>query len=164
MAKVHLICGPVGAGKTTFAKNFSQKTGAVHFSIDEWMTGLFTPDLQGDIEYDWAMERIGRMESLIWSHVVQLIKLDVDAVLDLGLLQRDHRQKFYDLAARDAIDICLHSLEADRELRWGRVQGRNDNKGDTYTMDVDRGMFDFCENLFEKPSGDELSFTIIHPS
>ncbi len=164
MSKIHLVCGPVGAGKTTFAGKLCQETGAVLFSIDEWMTSLFMPDLQGDIEYDWAMERIGRVESLIWSQVGQLMKLDVEAVLDLGLLQRGHRQKFYDLAARDAFDIDLHLLEADREVRWSRVQGRNEDKGDTYTMEVDRGMFDFCENLFERPSGDELSLAIIHQS
>ncbi len=162
MPKVHLVCGAVGAGKTTFSAELSRETGAVLFSIDEWMTSLFTPDLQGDIEYEWAMERIGRMESLIWSHVRQLMKLDVDAVLDLGLLQYDHRAKFYGLADKDAFDICLHFIDADREVRWSRVQGRNDNKGDTYTMDVDRGMFDFCEGLFERPSGNELNITKIH--
>lgn len=156
MAKIHLICGPVGAGKTTFATQFAREHGAVLFSIDEWMTTLFTPDLPGDIEYGWAMERIGRMESLIWSHIRQLMPLDIDAVLDLGLLQRTHREKFYALAARHAFDICLHFVGADRELRWQRVQARNEEKGGTYTMDVDRAMFDFCENLFEKPSPEEL--------
>lgn len=164
MPKVHLICGAVGAGKTTFAAKFSRETGAVLFSIDEWMTCLFTPDLQGDIEYDWAMERIGRMENLIWSHVRQLMKLDVDVVLDLGLLQRDHRQKFYDLAVQDTFDITLHYINLDRETRWGRVQNRNKKKGDTYTMEVDRKMFDFCENLFESPSAEELKITITHKS
>jgi len=164
MAKIHLICGPVGAGKTTFAAKLSDEIGAIHFAIDEWMTSLFTPDLDGDIEYDWAMTRIHRMESLIWSHVRQLMKINVDAVLDLGLLQLAHRQKFYDLAREDGFDICLHLVDADRETRWQRVEGRNWNKGDTYSMEVDRGMFDFCENLFERPEGDELKITISHSS
>jgi predicted kinase len=164
LAKIHLICGPIGAGKTTFAANLTGETGAIHFAIDEWMTSLFTPDLDGDIEYDWAMTRIGRMESLIWSHVRQLMKINVDAVLDLGLLQLAHRQKFYDLAREDGFDICLHLVDADLETRWQRVEGRNRDKGDTYSMEVDRGMFDFCENLFERPEGDELKITIPHLS
>ncbi len=164
MAKIHLICGPVGAGKTTFAAKLSDETGAIHFAIDEWMTSLFTPDLDGDIEYDWAMTRIGRAEGLIWSHVRQLMKINVDAVLDLGLLQLVHRQKFYDLAQEDGFDICLYLVDADRETRWQRVEGRNRDKGATYSMEVDRGMFDFCENLFERPEGDELKITIHHSS
>ena len=164
MAIIHLICGPVGAGKTTFSVKLAGEIGAIHFAIDEWMTNLFTPDLDGDIEYDWAMMRIGRMEGLIWSHVRQLMRINVDAVLDLGLLQLAHRQKFYDLAREDGFDICLHLVDADCEIRWQRVESRNRNKGATYSMEVDRGMFDFCENLFERPEGDELKITVIHQS
>jgi len=162
MSKIHLICGPVGAGKTTVAKALCREVQAIRFSIDEWMTTLFTPDLSGDIEYDWAMERIARMESLIWSQVVQLMSLDVDAVLDLGLLQRAHREKFYQLAKRGGFAFCLHHVDADRDVRWARVLGRNAEKGETYAMDVTIGMFDFCEGLFERPSGDELERMIIH--
>ena len=162
MSKIHLICGLVGAGKTTFATQLSCEKSAMLFSIDEWMTTLFTPDLKGDIEYDWAMERIGRIESLIWMQVQQLMALNIDVVLDLGLLQKGHREKFYDLAHKDGFDICLHLIEADKESRWQRVTGRNASKGDTYSMDVDRSMFDFCEGLFERPMGDELAFTTLH--
>lgn len=162
MSKIHLICGPVGAGKTTFAAALCRNMSAVHFSIDHWMTCLFTPDLTGDIEYSWAMTRIERMESLIWSQVVQLMALDVDAVLDLGLLQQEHRAKFYALAQQRGFDICLHFINADKEVRWRRVMGRNDEKGESFTMNVDRSMFDFCEALFESPVGDELDSAIIH--
>ncbi len=162
MSKIHLICGPVGAGKTTFAAQLCRDRDGIYFSIDEWMTCLFTPDLAGDIEYHWAMERIGRMEKLIWSHVRQLMRRNLDVVLDLGLLKRDHREKFYALARQDAFDICLHLVEAEKEVRWQRVLARNEDKGDTYTMDVDRGMFDFCEGLFERPSGRELDITTLH--
>lgn len=164
MSKVHLICGLVGAGKTTFATKLSRDKSAVKFSIDEWMTTLFSPDLIGDIEYDWAMERIGRIESLIWTEVQQLMALNIDVVLDFGLLQKGHREKFYGLAQKDGFDICLHHVVTDKETRWGRVEGRNDTKGDTYSMHVDRGMFDFCEGLFEHPEGDELAFTTLHKS
>ncbi|NOZ43011.1 MAG: ATP-binding protein [Alphaproteobacteria bacterium] len=164
MAKIHLVSGPVGAGKTTFARRLSGERRALLFSIDEWMTILFTPDLDGGIDYDWAMARIGRIESLIWSQIRQLRTLDVEAILDLGLLQRDHRQKFYDLARAEAFDTSLHFVDAARETRWQRVMARNAEKGDTYNMDVDRGMFDFCEGLLERPSGDELDHAIFYHS
>jgi len=164
MAQIHLVCGPVGAGKTTFALQLCRDEGAIHFSIDHWMTCLFTPDLTGEIEYRWAMERIERVENVIWGQVVQLITRDMGVVLDLGLLKQDHRQKFYALAQKGGFDFCLHLVEAQKDVRWQRVLDRNAAKGDTYRMDVDRGMFDFCEDLFERPFGDELNFTLIHQS
>lgn len=164
MAKINLICGPVGAGKTTLAKKLSEREKAICFSIDEWMTTLFTPDLKKDMDYDWAMERIGRMESLIWSHVRQLMTQGVSVILDLGLLQKDHRRKFYNLAKAEGYDLCLHWVDVAREERWSRIEGRNAEKGATYAMEVSREMFDFCEGLFERPSEDELAFTVIHTS
>ncbi len=162
MSKIHLICGAVGAGKTTYATKLCRIEPAMNFSIDQWMTGLFSPDLKGEIDYGWAMARIERMESLIWSQVVQLMELNVAAVLDLGLLQRKHRQKFYQLAHDKGYDICLHFVDVEQELRWQRVLKRNAEKGASYSMEVNRDMFDFCETLFESPSGDELDFIIIH--
>jgi predicted kinase len=33
---VYIICGFIGAGKTTFAKKLEKKTGAVRITKDEW--------------------------------------------------------------------------------------------------------------------------------
>ena len=44
MAKIHLIVGPVGAGKSTFALRLSQERKALFFNLDEWMIALFRPD------------------------------------------------------------------------------------------------------------------------
>jgi len=33
---VYVICGFIGAGKTTFAKKLEEKTGAVRITKDEW--------------------------------------------------------------------------------------------------------------------------------
>lgn len=40
---IHLICGSTGAGKTTYSARLSEQTGAVSFSIDDWMVTLFGP-------------------------------------------------------------------------------------------------------------------------
>src|SRR5687768_55420 len=43
-ARVHLVLGPVGAGKSTFALELARSSGAVRLTLDEWMTELFRPD------------------------------------------------------------------------------------------------------------------------
>lgn len=159
MSKIHLISGLVGAGKSTHARALAQENSALYFATDQWMRLLYSADLSGEMDYDWAMERIGRIEEMIWSQVTQLMALGLDAVLDLGLLQKDHRQKFYDLADTAGFDITLHLIEAPEDVRWQRVQKRNQEKGETFDIAVDRQMFDFCEHLFERPEGAELERT-----
>ncbi len=41
---VYLICGFIGAGKTTFAKKLEEKTGAVRITKDEWSIRLIGND------------------------------------------------------------------------------------------------------------------------
>ena len=41
MATLHLLHGPVGSGKTTFARQLERKIRAVRFTPDEWMIRLY---------------------------------------------------------------------------------------------------------------------------
>ena len=41
---MYVICGFIGAGKTTFAKKLEEKTGAVRITKDEWLIKLFGHD------------------------------------------------------------------------------------------------------------------------
>ena len=40
----HLICGFIGSGKTTFAKELQKKTSALRFTKDEWIIRIFGND------------------------------------------------------------------------------------------------------------------------
>ena len=42
---VHLVSGPVGAGKSTHARALAAREAAVRFAIDDGMHGLFAPDI-----------------------------------------------------------------------------------------------------------------------
>jgi len=46
MAKLILVCGSTGAGKTTYSISLAQKIEAVKFSIDPWMQTLFSKDIE----------------------------------------------------------------------------------------------------------------------
>lgn len=156
MAKIILISGLIGAGKSTYARELETAIGAIRFSIDEWMSTLFKADQGGEIEYEWAMERIGRIEKQIWSMTEKLLKLDISVILDLGLLQKEHRQKFYDLAGVQNFKIETHLIEVVKDIRWQRVEMRNKEKGETFSLEVTSEMFEFCEGLYEYPDEDEM--------
>uniref|UniRef100_UPI003983234E AAA family ATPase n=1 Tax=Phenylobacterium sp. TaxID=1871053 RepID=UPI003983234E len=66
-ATLHVVFGPCGAGKTTYAHALARRHGAVAFVLDEWGARLFGPDVHGPIDFGWMLERLGRCQALIWS-------------------------------------------------------------------------------------------------
>ena len=59
MARVHLIVGPVGAGKSTLAGQLGREHGAVRLILDEWMAALFSADRPDvDAPRDVRRERV----------------------------------------------------------------------------------------------------------
>jgi len=153
---IHLVCGATGAGKTTYAIKLAGEIGAMRYSIDEWMTTLYWMDSPDPIEYDWAMERIGRCEQQIWSLALAQAQIDKPSVLDLGLTKKSHRAKFAALADESSLAFQLHFLDLPAEERWERVAERNREKGETYRLDVSRENFDFVEGLWERPGAEEI--------
>lgn len=154
---VHLVCGPSGAGKTTYARRLRDDIGGVHFSIDDWMTTLFAADAPPVPDWNWVVDRVQRNESQIIAMTVQLGRLNIPSVHDLGFLGRDQRVRVAGAARAAGLATRLHILDLDREERWRRVAARNAEKGETYRLTVTRPMFDFVDRLWQPPSDDEMA-------
>ncbi len=154
---VHIIAGSTGAGKSTYSDALCGRTGAVRFSIDEWMGKLFWMDSPQPIRYEWTIERINRCEAMIFTVVRDLARLGISSVLDLGFTKADHRAKFYDLAKAESLPLRLHWIDVPVEVRWQRVMQRNEQRGKTFVMEVTGDMFDFMESIWEAPTPDEMA-------
>jgi len=98
-AMLHVIFGPSGAGKTTYAHDFARREKAVAFVLDEWMARLFAPDMPDPIEYDWMIERVQRCEAQIWSTAAGVLATGTPVILDIGLLRRSDRARVREIAA-----------------------------------------------------------------
>ena len=59
------------------------------------------------------------------------------------------------------LQIKFHYLPISAEARWERVEKRNNEKGETFSLHVNREMFDFCEGIFEEPTEEELDGAVI---
>lgn len=153
---IHFVCGSTGAGKSTFARRLAEQVDGVYFAVDDWMRRLFMPDLQGEISFQWAMQRIERCEEQIWQTVARLQQLGIDAVLELSLSTRQLRDKHRAFAEQSGFDWQMYFLDVDADTRWQRVQQRNLEKGETFYLEVSREMFDFVENMFEPPVSEEM--------
>jgi predicted kinase len=156
MATAHLICGPVGSGKTTFGRALAAERGALFFCLDEWMATLFMMDAPTPLTLEWALPRTQRCEQQIWSVARQALALGTDVVLELGFFTRDQRARVRDLAASAGLTVQLHVLDVPLETRRERVRLRNQGTA-TYTVEVDDAMFDWAEGYYEPLDEAELA-------
>lgn len=158
MAKLILVCGPIGVGKTTYALSLSKEISAVKFSIDPWMQTLFAKDMT-TLNYSWMIERVNRCYAQIWEVAKQILVLDGNVILDLGFTTKDQRELFIKKADELNINAEILYLDAPKGVRKKRVEKRNVEKdSDVYAFEVTEMMFNFMEPRFEIPDEKELKY------
>jgi predicted kinase len=163
-ATLHLVFGPCGAGKTTYAYALARREGAVVFVLDEWGVRLFGPDVDGPIDFAWMSERLGRCRALIWSTAAAVLEAGASVVLDLGLMRRPDRERMRKIAQEAGLSMQWHFVDAPPEVRRARVAGRNETKGETFAREVPPEMFDMFEALYEAPAPAELEGAVLNVS
>ena len=156
MARLILVCGPTGAGKTTYSLSLSKEIGAVRFSIDPWMQTLFSKDMTS-LDYSWMIERVNRCYEQIWQVSEQILSLNGNVILDLGFTTKEQRVLFSERAKVLNIDSEVHYLDAPKDIRKKRIEKRNiDKDPSVYSFEVNNMMFNFMEPRFEAPDQREL--------
>jgi len=156
MTRLILVCGPTGAGKTTYSLSLSKEIEAVKFSIDPWMQTLFSKDMTS-LDYSWMVERVNRCYEQIWEVSAQILSLHGNVVLDLGFTTKKQRDIFSGRAKNLNVEAEIHYLDAPKEIRQQRVEKRNNEKDPSvYSFEVNSMMFNFMEPRFEAPDQKEL--------
>lgn len=156
MPTVHLICGPLGAGKTTLALRLARAHHALRFSLDEWVMQLFGAEAPHPMVYEWWVEHCNRCSARMWSVCRDVLARGVDVVLDFGFPRFAHREEYRTLSRAAGAMVHLHVVDADRALRRERVHARNRERRETFSLLVTDDMFDGSESWWEPPSGIEL--------
>jgi predicted kinase len=150
MATVHLLCGQVGSGKTTFARRLEQN-GAVRFSLDEWMLRLYGAHMRRE-EFD---ARLALCTNLILDLCERIASLGVPAVVDAGFWRRADRDRARERLARAGVRFCMHLFDVPEAERWRRLEARN-RELPAGTFEITREMFELFSGWFEPPGEDEV--------
>ena len=158
-APLHFLVGSTGAGKTTYAIPFCAETGAVRFSIDEWMTALFWMDSPQPLQPDWSLERVARCSQQIWDTAVQVAKAGIPCMLEMGFASSATRRRYANAAAQVGLQVRLHVLDVPVEVRWERVLSRNEREDGSgqLAFALTREVFDFTETFWELPTPEEMT-------
>ncbi|MFP2907785.1 AAA family ATPase [Pyxidicoccus sp. 3LFB2] len=149
MARIHLVVGPVAAGKSTFALQLCKEHRAVRMNLDEWMAGLFSPDRPPGGSLEWYIERTGRCIEQIWKQTARTLEAGSDVVLEIGLILRHDRERFFRRVDAAGYDLRVYVLDAPREVRRRRLEQRNRERGETFSMEVPLAFFEFASDRWE---------------
>ena len=163
-ATLHVIFGPSGAGKTTYAHTFARREQAVAFILDDWMARLYGPDIPAPLEYDWVIDRVQRVEAQIWSCAAGVMAAGTSVILDIGLMRRADRARVREIAAAVDLPLQFHFVDAPVEVRRARLAGRTMIEGQAFSLEVSPGQFDFSEGVYEPPEPSELEGAMIRRS
>ena len=147
-ARLILICGLPGSGKTTHAKQLAEEVSAVRLCPDEWKHDL-------GIDYYDEQMRV-RLEKRLWQLGQELLGLGQSVILENGFWARDEREELR-LAARSlGVAVELHYLEAPVDELWRRLEIRNE-EGKPGTAPIKREDLDKWSRQFEAPEAAELA-------
>ncbi len=155
--RIHLVLGPVGAGKSTFARCLARQHAAMRLTLDEWMARLFRADRPETGLSEWYAARSQRCVEQIWTVATQTLDLGRAVILEIGLLQREQRVAFYRRVETHGAALTIHALDAPRSVRRKRVAARNRERGHTFSMLVPPEIFELASDLWEPLEADECA-------
>ncbi|MBS0279015.1 MAG: AAA family ATPase [Proteobacteria bacterium] len=120
MATAHLLFGSPGVGKTTFAKQLEAR-GAVRFTPDEWMCGLFGEDPPAAI----FPEKASALLSLIQPIWTRCLACGADVVLDYGFWKRSERDEARKIVRGVGASSILYAVTCSETEARDRIARRN---------------------------------------
>ena len=115
-ARLIIICGLPGSGKTTLAKCLEESLDAVRLSPDDWMDTL-SINLYDE-------ESRARIEALQWKLGQKLLKLGLVVIIEWGTWGKSERDTLREGARKLGAAVELHYLSATSEVLFERIQRR----------------------------------------
>ncbi len=147
-ARLILICGLPGSGKTTLAEQLAPEVPAVRLCPDEWKHDL-------GIDYYDEDSRV-RLEKRLWRLGQELLGLGQSVILENGFWAREEREELRLAARRLGVAVELHYLEAPVDELWRRLEIRN-VEAKPGTAPIKREDLEKWAQQFDAPDAAELA-------
>lgn len=144
-ALVHLICGPICSGKSTYAKRLAREKNAVILSSDTLTAALpCDHDASYPIVHDFMLDK-----------AAEIARCGVDVILDWGFWRREDRVKITAYFRDKGIACRWYYMDTPEEALRLHARKRNAalGAGEFY---VDDGLMQKCRALFEPPAPEEM--------
>jgi predicted kinase len=143
-ARLILVCGLPGSGKTTLSKALEERLRSVRLCPDDWLD-ILSANLQRE-------DARGKVEALQWKLAQDLLRLGFTVIIEWGTWAKCERDTLRLGARALGAAVELHYLSAPAEvlLERLRIRGRENPAIEPEAMSR-------WFALFEAPSPDEMA-------
>lgn len=153
MATVHMLCGKVGSGKTTYAQSLKANGNTFILSYDNLMLILFD-DCIGPSKHQ---DMVSRCKKFLFRQALQLLEMNIDVVLDFGFWSKEERDNTREFFSSRDIPVKLHYINPPYDTITEHLEIRNkaieEGLRGYYMTPEKRKRFD---GFFQEPSEEEV--------
>lgn len=149
-AVLHLLCGKIGAGKSTLAVRLASLPRTVLISEDAWLAALYPGEIREVADYARCA---GRLRQAMGGHVAALVRAGLSVVLDFPANTRASRAWLRQVIDAAGCRHQLHFLDLPDAVCKARLRARN--QSGTHPFTTSEAQYDAITAYFVTPQDDE---------
>ena len=147
----YVICGFIGAGKTTFARKLEKETGAIRVTKDEWIIKIFGNKITSDKNFAVFDKNI---TGLARDFAFKILKAGKDVIIDEGFWVKSQRDDIKKKILQVGAKPIFYYVECSINKMKERVIDRSKNPP-TDSFEINEEMFDKYLKYWEPPKKEE---------
>ncbi|MFH0133344.1 AAA family ATPase [Variovorax sp. VaC1] len=156
-ATLHMVCGKIGAGKSTLTRRLALEPATVLISEDAWLDALYPGEIRELPDY---VRTSGRLKQAMAGHVSALLAAGVSVVLDFPANTVSNRAWARGIFEAAGAAHQLHFLDVPDAVCKQRLRARN--ASGEHPFETSDAQFDLITSHFVAPSKDEGFHVVRH--